>query len=340
MDSILNYVDFSEAEHLTENDNIVCCTLLKYGQSYNKLSLHISGILEFIKLKTNYKMVIFYDESISNDIINLVKVSEKVIVCKYSVPFAEGLFGLIIRYIPMFTDVIKFNKAYICNPNKNYVQWKQSLDILDSEYNMYYIPLAAELLVRNVISRNLVDIKTWHRITGSPIIIKNGNQLPIEILNRFLFETIYTPEYQTVIENMLIHENDKVSNKQGKFIYGCDEIFLLSVMKYIEDNKIPFSYKVAGHTHRSPFYYWLEEIKPSEEKRKEFLKIVKSNDNSIEEFLNKYPGQKRYELHKLIQKSFNNDYSFFESDIIASCIKRFNNYSTKNNNIIYLKYWD
>jgi len=346
--NILDYVDLSNArKYLTPKDNILCCALFTYNNSYNKVSVYVDGILEFINMKHNFKMLIFYDDSISEGIIESINISDKIIFCKYTSPNlgeSSGLFGTIIRYIPLFVDDLPFNYAYVCDTDRHFVQWNRDFKIFNNFIKKkitthgFMIPLAGQLLVRNVAAYDLYDLKGWHRIAAYPFIIKHGNIMPISLMNEFIFEMVNTPKYQAVVEYILEHEYEKASANQGKFVYGCDELFLLSVMKYIEDNKIPFTYTVSVYTHRSPFYHWLEVIKPTEEKQKEFLTLVGGNYKNVNEFLQRYPNNKRFELYRLIKQKV--DPKFFDSDIIEECIKRFFVYLEYDDKALYLKKWE
>lgn len=344
--NILDYVDLSNATaSLTKRDNVLCCSLFTYNGAYNKLKIYINGIMEFIKMNHNFKMLIFHDDSVGPEVIATLSETDKVIFAKYDTSFVGdnvGLVGMIIRYILLFTNEVKYNYAYVCDTDRHVVQWKRDFKIFDNFIRKkittygFMIPLAGQLLVRHVAANKMYDIKSWYRISGYPFVIKSGNTMPIKLINDFLFETVNTEQYQGVVEYILEHEYEKASVNQGKFVYGCDELFLLSIMKYIEDNKIPFSYTVSVYTHRSPFYHWIEVIKPSEEKINEFLKLVSCE--TMNNFLQKYPNNKRYELYQLIKQKV--DPRFFESDLIEECINRFFVYLEYDERAIYNKKWE
>lgn len=348
MSTILDLVDLSETSRLAgKQENIVSASIFTYEGSYNNLDVYISGIFDYLKIKNAPTMVLFHDDSIPAHIIKKWKLSKKLILCKFT--NLGGLFGLLVRYIPLFTDVINFKYASVLDVDRKIHQWKRDLYGFQStvnsniETNSYVIPLAGELLSRNLISDQICPVNIWYRISAYPVVVKYGNFLPISLIDNFIFNTVDTPEYQNVVNFILEYEPTKVDSRQGKFIYGCDELMLLSVMKYLEDNKINFTYGINVYTHRSPFYCWLEHIKPSEEKQQEFLKIVGSEDSSVSEFLLKYPNPKRYELYALLRDKFDNDFSFFDDEKIIRCITRFVSYCCQDpksdNNILYLHKW-
>lgn len=243
----------------------------------------------------------------------------------------------------MFTDIIPYKYGTIVDSDRHPGQWKRDFlqfeNVINSETDniVYNIPLAGELLTRNIAAKNFIPLKHWYRISAYPIIFKYGNPLPITLLDEFLFETTKTKEYDEVVNYILQYEYEKAHPNQGKFVYGCDELFLLNVMKHHEDNQIPFIFSANVYTHRSPFYYWLEYVKPDEEKQLEFLRRVGSVDDSVSEFLKKYDNKKRTELYSLIKDKFGSDLGFFENQTIAECINRFIAYNDKPPHALYLK---
>jgi len=298
-------------------------------------------------MKTNYKLVIFHDDSIPGEILANWSQYRKIVLCRYDLKDvlgdSLGLVGTIIRYLPMFTDVIPYNYGTIADSDRHPGQWKRDFssfsNVISAETDMmvYNIPLAGELLTRNIASREFIPLKGWYRISAYPIVFKYGNQLPITLMDEFLFDTTKTKEYDQVVNYILQYEYEKAHPCQGKFVYGCDELFLLNVMKYHEDNELPYIFSVNVYTHRSPFYYWLEYVKPNEEKQLEFLRRVGSTDNSVSEFLKKYDNKRRQDLYNLIKDKFGSDLGFFEDRTIAECINRFIAYNDKPQGALYCK---
>lgn len=350
--SVLDLIQIDNAvKKLRENDNIISASIFTYPNSYEKLDIYVDGVNAFIKLKLPYKMLLFYDDSIPINIINKWSNSNKIILCKYTGPEysdRNGLFGTIIRYLPMFTNEFKFNYCMVCDVDRHFGQWKKTLnnfrDIINIniDKNMYCIPLAGELLTRNIAVNisNLITLDSWYRISAYPITIKYGNILPINILNNFIFDTVNTPEYTNTINYILEYEYEKTHVNQYKYVYGCDELFLLYVMKYHEDNKIDFMYSTNVYTHRSPFYYWLEHVKPSQCKMDEFLNIVGAEELTVSDFLKKYNNTKRNELYSLIKDKFGNNLEFFESNLITECCNRFISFINKDPDNIYIKHFE
>lgn len=345
--SILNFVDFSQVGRLNENDNVLFTSIFTYPNNYAPLDTYIKGIDEFIKMKNKFKLVVFHDDSIPQNVISRWTRVYKIILCKYDLRELygdnTGLVGTIIRYLPMFTDLFKFNYGAVVDCDRHPGQWKRDFNAVyngintETKMNIYNIPLAAELLNRNIASKDKFPLKEWYRISAYPIIIKHGSPLPINILNDFLFETVNTPEYNEVVNYILQYEYEKAHPSQGKFVYGCDEVFLLNVMKYHEDNGVNFIFSVNVYTHRSPFYYWLEYVKPDDAKQLEFLKLVGSKDESVREFLTQYDNTRRHELYDLIKEKFGSNLSFFEDRSVMESINRFIAYNDKDPHALYEK---
>lgn len=344
--SVFNLVDITQARRLTENDNVISSTIFTFDDKYEDINTYIKGVDTFIKMEHNFKLLLFHDNSVPASVIRRWEKSSKLVLCEFTGPCSNGmngLFGTIIRYLPMFTTDIKFNYCTVADVDRHPGQWKRDfknfLNVISSETDkiVYNIPLAGELLTRNIAARDLIQLQSWYRISAYPITFKYGTTLPTEVLDEFIFDKVDTPEYAEVVNYILQYEYEKVHPGQGKFIYGCDELFLCYVMKYHEDHNIDFVYTVNVYTHRSPFYYWLEQIKPSQEKRDEFLELVESKDDNISEFLKKFDNTKRRELYTLIKDKFGPDLTFFEDKVIIDCMKRFIMYIDKDPENLYLK---
>lgn len=345
--SILDYLDLSNIGELSYDDNILVSALFSFTESYNPMNIYVQGVRTFTKIKSDFKLLLFYNDTISNDIIQEFKESGKVIPVECTYPDKESLFMVLTRYVPMFTDIFKYNYMCVCDVDRTFTQWIRDIKWftrgikLNPKYNIYIITLAGELLPRNMESYKIYDIKTWHRISAYSMIIKHGNNLPLEIYNDFIFNVVNTPQYNEVLECIHKYEYIKADKDQGKFIYGSDELLLLAVMYYHEVNKIKFMYLLSTYTHRTPFYYWLEVIKPSKEKQKEFLKRVNFKRGTIRDFLALYPLDKRFKLYKIILDKFGkDDYVFFEDERVINCIKRFVSVIKENPNQIYIQNWD
>jgi len=328
--SVLDCVDLNNGvlERFSSQDNIVVCV-------FNNLK-QLRGLHEFSKHYTKYKMLLFYydsdnhfDNQYDNQCDNqdsgenskqsadimLRRVAEydNIIPCKYTVPC-----GHVIQYVVMMTDLIAYKNAYICDIASSRYAWNNVMNSFvnvmkhQSGLNMYNVPLAGELLEECLLYSELGNIKFWHRITHNNMLIKPDNLLPIELLDKFVFETSRNPKYNKI------------------------DIFLCSIVEYIEENQIPFNYTIAMYTHRTPFYYWLEHVKPSKQKQLEFLNAVQSDAKSVRKFLEEYDHTHRKELYKKLQ---NVKSQVFEDTKVIECIKRFNQYLNRPDNTIYCKRW-
>lgn len=346
--SVLNLVDLTQARRLTEKDNIISAAIFTFEGRYEEVNTYIRGVDTFIKMNHKYKLLLFHDNSIPPAVIRRWEQSHKIVLCEFTGPYQQdrnGLFGTIIRYLPMFTNEFKFNYCTIADVDRHPGQWKRDFNnfenVISSETNkmVYNIPLAGELLTRNIGARNFLQLQAWYRISAYPITFKYGTTLPMNILDDFIFDKVNTPEYDEVVNYILQYEYEKAHPCQGKFVYGCDEIFLLNVMKYHEDNKVDFIYTVNVYTHRSPFYYWLEQVNPSQEKRDEFLQLVEAEEDNVSDFLKKFDNTKRKELYSLIKNKFSSNMDFFGDKTVSDCMLRFISYIDKDPENLYLKHF-
>jgi len=178
-----------------------------------------------------------------------------------------------------------------------------------SQYNTYILPLAGELANENLELESQFDLKQWYRLSPDDIIIKQGNEFPTEIL-----DTIFN--------------GDKNS----------EHYLMLSMMQYLQDNQINFDYQISIFGNRIPLYYWLERVKPSEDKKTEFMTLMGSTGQTIEDYIKLYEYQKRKGLYNMIRRKFG-DYSFFEDPRLIKCIKRMVLYFDNDDRIIYSKKW-
>lgn len=348
MSSIIDYLDLSNINKLTLNDNIIVISLFTFAHSYKHISVYVDGINILIKMKYRFKLLLFYDDSIPSEIINDFEKNEIVVTCKCVCPISEGLFMMLIRLVPMFTDIFKYNYMITADADINIKQCKQLINILDDavknkyENNYHLVSLASDLLPRVMGGDSIYHIKTWYRLVGHIMVIKFSNCLPINIFDNFIFNVVNSENYDNVLDNIYKYEPDhiKVNSTRSKFPYGCDDIFMLAVMQYYEQNKINFIYSSMTTGFRIPFYYWLEVIKPSEKKQKKFLKLVKSNKNNVREFLYENGKDNFVKLYKLIQKTFGKDnYAFFEDEKIINAIRRYVHKCRLPKRSLFIKKW-
>lgn len=323
--SIIDHIglDNTIVNKFSSDDNIVVCVFSSIKQ--------LRGLYEFSKYHIKYKMLLFYylspilnfvgdEDNCSREHANIMlrRVAEytNIIPCKYTIPC-----GNVIQYFISMSDILEFKNAYICDLALSRYTWSNVISNFNtamkhrSNLNVYNIPLAGNLLEENLTYSEIGRINCWHRISHNSALIKPDNNLPIELLNKFVFETSKNPRY---------------NNK---------DTFLCTIMEYIEENKIPFNYTIAVYTHRTPFYYWLEHVKPSEEKQSEFLELVNSDATDIRQFLEEYNYTRRKELYTKIRRSITDIDSMFEDTNVIKSIKRFHQYLSRSDNTVYCKRW-
>lgn len=305
--SILDNIDLSQVAPLVENQNILVSQFSSFSQ--------LRGLFEFEKMGPKYKLLLFYYEYLSSKVIQRLKEYSNVITCKYSE--ASDLY----KFIPMIKSDLNFSHAFICDIGISRFYWTNVIGSFDqilginSDQNTYLIPLAGELIDDNFSLRNEFKLNTWHRLSPDHLIVKNGNEFPLELLDS-RFKT-----------------DDSIPK------------LMLSMMQYIQDNLIGFNYQILIFGNRIPFYYWLEHVKPSENKKFEFLQKMINVDQikpilrpTIEEYIGNYEFQKRRELYWLIKENIR-DLSFFEDPLLIDCIKRTLVYFKNPDNVIYSKRW-
>lgn len=300
MQNILDCVDLSSIVESVENENIFVSQFSSYS--------HIKGLYEFQNLDSGYKLLLFYFDSLSTQIIKKLHSFKNVIPCKYSE--TSDLY----KFIPMIKSELNFNNAFICDIGVSRFYWKNLIrsfrKILDAQLNQntYIMSLSGELINENLEHEQEFKLQTWHRISPDHIIINKGNEFPQNILNdRF-------------------NTDESVTN------------LTLSMMQHIQDNQIDFNYQILIFGNRVPFYYWLEHVKPSEAKKKEFLSKMESQYQTVEEFIGSFEYQKRRELYDLIRVKIRN-MSFFEDERLSNCIRRIFIYFKNHENTLYNKRW-
>lgn len=303
---------------LTNNDIVISASLFTFKGAYNKISLYVRGLSVAIKRFKQYnkkiKFVIFYDVEI--DALNdLASRYDGVYLCKFNFPEFKlcedqddcdnsshiGVFGVFMRYLPMFLTKFKYSYLYIIdcdiwnedtmrfvmNILKTFIKTKASLHILtlpSAPCNSRYYGLN-------------VDLKTWVRINGWGLIL-HKMKFPVSIIYNFLHSFINSDEYKlhydTIFEKVGSYQR-KLSTENGKFMYGSDEVMLLFVMKYIEDKKIPFRYSLINAFNILCFYYWLD-YEATEESKLKLKNALGGKD--ITEFIKIYGSENRKQMFK------------------------------------------
>lgn len=321
------HIDMRVFTSITNEDTLIGFSLFTTDNAYNKFDFYLEGLtytINYIKKKyPEYIIVVFTD--VTSDELENIK-SKNVKICNFNFPeFIDnvekdthiGMFGTLIRYLPIFLTNIKY-KYYIVfdcddvfssidgenipiNPN----EISEHNEMLEMRFEMFnkFIKSDTKIHIMSLISANLfyryygmdTKLRTWLRITGQCFMIKTM-KFPINILYEFLFNYINSPEYEKQLDVLAnkTHNVYKIKPEHGKFIYGIDEVMLVFVMQYIENNKIPFVYTLIRSGNRYPLYYWLQN-----EANKKTKKILyeKLGIKSLNEYLKKYAGN-RIEMYK------------------------------------------
>lgn len=321
-------IDISVCDNLNKTDTVISASLFTCDNSYNRVNFYINGLIQTINyfklVKIDCKFLVFYDNPV---VIELLPKFDNLLFSRFSFPeFSNGnnhigMFGTLIRYIPMFLEEFKYNYLYIidCDVQNEYTLYsrrKMFTEFIRSGSNIHVLTISSAPLNTRYEGMK-IDLKTWIRITGEGIILKKV-KFPISILYDFIHAYLNSEDYEYHLREQLkqsIYEN-KIKEDYGKFIYGVDEFMLVFLMKYIEDYDIVYS--IAPYRYKLPFYYWYEK-EATDEKKSEINRLLQIDD--LLEFVKKFRYSQRYIIFETI---FNKipDLSEFFSPVIIDCLKR------------------
>ncbi len=242
--------------------------------SYKNTKKYYDGmkilINEYQKYFPNFYLRIYYDSSVTDNyeekhknytlqlwqpLFREMKKNKYIQLVKYDIPkwrknktYHEGLIGTMVRFFPLFDipenkniqDVLifdidinimelEFNKKYYDILNKN-----ANIQVLYRIYGCYYIGYRFNSM------KEYFD--TQYAIIADAFFSKI--KFPVSLFNDFIKCVDNNCSYFLNFINYFKKypsRNIPKTNTLGntKFIYGIDELFLLSIKKYIQDNNIP-----------------------------------------------------------------------------------------------------
>ena len=271
------------------NYNIVSTVLFRLEDNYKSMSNYYQKIMKLVDNfydffpRTFYLRIYFdnsiviksgnklIDDEIDNVWIKLLKKLKKykfIQLCRfkhlefYKKPFHKGIFGTIIRFLPIFD--YKFNNniinAIISDVDINFTL----LNYLKNGYK-YALKHNLKLMFKTSFCKYIfghhyvtIDmINTWVRILAGTIIV-NNYKFDIDILNNF-FKQIITKDYSSdmlkfiEMDNFILYKNKTPSEKIFK--YGFDEFFAMYMLNDIIDKNIKFGY-IATKDLDAPIYFY------------------------------------------------------------------------------------
>lgn len=334
----LERIESEVFKNFTEDDIVISYSLFTCRHSYNPYDMYKSGLVKQIESLSfkieGIKFLVFHDDP------ELVLNYDNVFLCKFSFPefydtdntipyqTHKGMFGTLMRYLPMFLTSIKYKYLAIfdCDMENDYLlnqDFMMLTNFMKSRANLHFLCIpSGEFSLRYYGMKLNEEIETWVRIIGKDIIIKY-DKFPIYILYNFLHEYINSEDYQNQLDIILTKVKKyetKVVKDYGKFIFGVDEFMLLFLSKYIEDNKIPFRYTMIAYESKLPIYHWAENIATPQD----LIKIKDILGISILDFIKDYKAKERNIMYDVILKSVKNPKKFFTPRIYAAMIRERN----------------
>lgn len=332
-----------------EKSTVISVSLFTCNNAYNKFDMYIEGLRILVEKFKTYqhwiKFLVFHDLDLSTPsgkrLLELCDDYRDIHLARFDFPefkqgdYHIGMFGTLIRYLPMFLTKFKYRYLYIIDcdvvgdrvPQFRVYTLKNFIKTGD---NLHFLTIPSAPLNPRYAGMQ-INLKTWMRIIGEGMILK-GIKFPVEILYNFLHIYICSETYQNQCD-IIFTENIKYEYKlkpeHGKFMYGVDEFMLVFLMQYVEDNNIPFRYTLCPYHYKLPFYYWLENEATEESKLK--LKTLLGMD--LMDFVKSYPYRDRGKMFKdLLAKIDANE---FFSPMIRDCIIREYTYLTYTYSLKY-----
>lgn len=223
-------------EYNNRNKNIISISLFKIKNSHRKFEVYINGLNKMIEIKnkllSNFSIVLFIDDSIYMDNYEFNKIKNMdVSIYHYDCPdfknkegVHEELFGMMIRYIPIFTK--NFNSDIVI--------------IMDADSpNLLYG--AKESLV-SLYKFKLIKKKFFHYITGFASFIeiewkRDDHILPIlgeKIITNLKLPSNLLYDYL----NFLLTNDNKTHSKFNKQLFG--KCLKLNTDNTVEINKCKY----------------------------------------------------------------------------------------------------
>lgn len=366
-------ITFESLDNFSKTDlkfNLISCVIFNNKKNYKDYMIYLEGLKLLIKdcIKKKYLLFIYYDESVYSfnfDFDNLLKLNRNQIYinfikykCElfYENNFHEGLFGLIIRYVPLFIEYKNIENVMILDVDVDYRTVCKKLNLYRSfirtENDVHILTSnSCDLSHRFLAYENIFNFnfKYWPRILGHSLIskIKFPKYIFDDFMNIIIMNTNDWQNFINEITNFIKWEK-KMNLEQGRFPYGIDELFLEFILKFIYDNKIKFNYSLVTYSLRVPFFFWYENNEL--EIVGKFLNIlnfegydlnntIEENYNNFLEFINKNRlGGKFYEFFLNATKFINLEDYGFNKKCIDGIYREIESYNNKKYELINFYY--
>jgi hypothetical protein len=316
--------------------NVVSTVLFRLRENYKSMSNYYEKIMKLVDnfhkfFPKSFYLRIYFDTSIiiksGNELIDkeidevwikLLKKLKKykfIQLCRYKHKdyldgnFHHGVFGTIIRFLPLFDLPINKNikTIIISDADVNFI-------LMNNLKNGYYYALKNNLNLvfktsfckytfgYHSVTKNFIN--TWLRIMAGTVIV-NNYKFNTKILNDF-FGMIINHKYDEPLDNFInMTDNIMYKNKMPKekiFKYGFDEFFLIYLLKDIIDHNGKIGY-IATRDFDAPIYYYYYTNNNFITDDSDKIKIYKE--------VLKFLLQNYYDDHKSLQ----DNYLFYEKNI-------------------------
>jgi hypothetical protein len=220
----MSQIDIKVLKQGTPSRNVLTCCFFTVGDAYRDFRQYIGNLKRFIQqseMLKNFEVRIYTDDTGKDIALEAAEGKERVSVMHYDCPqFHEGkghkgMFGTLVRFLPMFEDLD--------------VVWCSDIDIPDRWLDEHQLRLLNKNNCDFFLAKFICydDKVVWHRkhtILAGRFISKI--QFPRALLTRFL--NMFTEGKLSEIVDKINAENTNLSNKKpsSQFPYGMDEVFL------------------------------------------------------------------------------------------------------------------
>lgn len=297
----MSQIEITVLKQGTQSRNVITCSFFTVGDAYRDFRQYIGNLKRFVTYSDNLKQYEFriYTDDTGKDIaLEAAGDRERISVLHYNCPqFREGrghvgMFGTLVRFLPMFEDLD--------------MVWSSDIDIPD-----YYLDNKVAERVKQskcdfMISTFICyDRKVWGRnytmLAGRFI---SRIRFPKALLTRFL-NNFTNGKMEEVVERINIANTRK---PRSEFPYGMDELFLNTyVYNWLSERSsrilVQKDYIAAEMTHLSKdpenkklliqYYYGTS-------RHSTFLKLKRIFEELVPQFVEVHPCYK--ELQEILPK--------------------------------------
>ena len=307
------------------NYNIISCVFFIKKEAYKDITYYTNGLINIINnfsnIFINFRLRIYYDETVINILDTLLKDKnlDNIELYKYNIKlfkdeqFHKGTIGTFMRFLPLFN--FKYHKVDKC-----------IVFDIDNKIHKFYTKII------NYFNANNIKIAYRSRFCYiNKRIIYTKNKYPI--IASFIYQSIQIPSkyFSDFFEKLYIENDQKIikyinkSDINNIYEYGIDELFLNKYyIKYIIKNEIDFSLLLFNHIDiYTGFYKFVQLYCDKKNIRLKVWKIMIYFYNIINIDLLKFYKNKNIN-NELILEMLDNNKNFMEKQLIIK-IKNKNN---------------